>query len=104
VTKDPLDYKGYIAGYWDGVKDTISGKVTEQQSSDIGKLPIHAMKISTRAHNCLLYSGCRYVEDVIALDSNSILTMRNLGSKSASEIANWLAENGVFCSAWMVYL
>ena len=101
---DPLYYKGYITGYRDGVKDAALGKVADGQSSDIGKLPIQAMGLSTRACNCLVYCGCTHVEDVIALSSYAIMSMRNLGPKTASEIARWLTEHGILCSAWAEYL
>lgn len=103
MRKDPLYYEGYIAGYRDGVKDAISGKTDDWQSSELGKLPIHAMAISTRACNCLVRCGCTYVEDVVALSAESIMRMRNLGRKSAAEIAPWLTEHGILCSAWSEY-
>ena len=53
MVKDPNCYNGYIAGYWDGVKDSMSGKASGSQTEGIRKLPIQAMAISTRAKNCL---------------------------------------------------
>lgn len=104
MRREPLYYEGYIAGYRDGVKDAVTGNVTDWKTADIRKMPVRAMALSTRAYNCLMHSGCTYVEDVIALSSCSIMTMRNLGSKTASEIAHWLAEHGIACSAWTEYL
>ena len=33
MSNDPLYKKGYIADYWDGVKDAASGKVTDWQNA-----------------------------------------------------------------------
>lgn len=104
MRENQLYYKGYMAGYQAGVKDTVSGKIADWQSSDIVKLPIRAMGLSTCACNCLNNHGCTYVEDVIGLDSDSIMTMRNLGAKTASEIAGWLTEHGIYFSSWNEYL
>lgn len=102
---DDIAYKqGYIVGYWDGVKDSISGKVTDYQKSDITKLPIKSMEISSRACNCLLHCGCTHVGDVITLSSDAILRMRNLGPKTASEIAQWLIAHDILGSAWSEYI
>lgn len=95
--------RGYLAGYWDGVKDSISGSVTQWQENDIGKLPIQAMGLSSRACNCLVYSGCTYVKDVIALSDDAIIRMRNMGPKTAAEIAGWMIEHGILSSAWSGY-
>lgn len=103
MCKNPICYEAYLAGYRDGVKDVTSGKAVAWQLSDLGKLPIKAMALSTRAYNCLVNCGCTYVEDVIALSSYSIMTMRNLGPKTAAEIAHWLLDHGILSSAWTEY-
>lgn len=102
--KDPIWFKGYIAGYRDGVRDGVSGKTAQWQTSDILKMPIQAMELSSRAYRCLLYSGCEYVEDVIALTDDTIIKMRNLGRKTASEIAEWVTAHGIYHSDWSKYL
>ena len=104
MSNDSLYQKGYIEGYWDGVKDTLSGRVTDWQGSDLAKLPIRSMALSSRACNCLLQCGCTHVGDVIALSSDVILRMRNLGPKTASEIAGWLVEHDILGSAWSEYV
>lgn len=102
--KDSLYQKGYIEGYWDGVKDTVSGKVPNWKKTEIAGLPIKSMELSTRACNCLIHSGCTHVCDVIALSGDAILRMRNLGPKTASEIARWLIERDIFDTAWSEYI
>lgn len=104
MSKDHLYRVGYIAGYWDGVKDAVSGKVNDWQASDTASLPIKAMDISPRAYNCLVMCGCVQVKDVAALSSEEIMRMRNLGSKTAFEIAHWLTMQGILSSAWSEYI
>ena len=96
--------KGYVAGYWAGVQDALSGTVTDWRSSDIRKLPIQAMGISARACNCLLFSGYKHVEDLLSLSGYDIARMRNVGRKTASEIAKWLTEQGILDTAWSEFL
>lgn len=102
--KDSLYYEGYLAGYWDGVKDAVSFKVQDCPSVHNRTLPIHAMALSTRAYNCLTHCGCVYIEDVAALNKETIRRIRNLGTKTASEIANCLIEYGILYSAWSDFL
>ena len=104
MSKDLLYREGYIAGYMDGVKDAVLGKVNDWRASDTASLPIKAMDISTRAYNCLAMCGCVLVKDVADLSSEAILRMRNLGPKTASEIANWLTSQGILSSAWSEYI
>lgn len=102
--EEPLFRKGYIKGYWDGVKDAVSGRVADCQMSDITKIPIRSMGLSSRACNCLTIYGCINVGDIIALRSDNIMRMRNLGSKTAAEIAQWLIDHGILCTAWSEYV
>ena len=96
--------KAYIAGYRDGVADAYSGKVKTPNSNDPHAIPVPVMGLSTRACNCLLYSGCKTVADVLALEDDAIRRMRNLGPKTAAEIAQWLVDHYYFSSAWVQYL
>lgn len=102
--QDQLYYKGYIAGYRDGIRDAYSGQVTKKHEDDIINLPVKAMAISTRSYNCLVRAGCTYIADVVMLSDQTISTMRNMGTKSASEIAHWLDAQGISYSAWRKYL
>lgn len=103
-TKENLYYKGYIAGYRDGICDAACGKNRVNIENDITRLPIIAMALSSRAQNCLHRAGCTYIADVAALSDYTIATMRNLGAKSASEIACWLDAHGICYTAWSKYL
>lgn len=96
--------KGYIAGYQAGVRDAVSGKNTPIHENDVASYPIQAMGLSTRAINCLSQTGCTYVSDVAALSDHTISTLRNMGVKTASEIAQWLYAQGILCGAWVKFL
>lgn len=104
MSKDHVYKKGYAAGYWAGVQDAVSGTVIDLQSSDIRRLPIQAMEISARACNCLIHSGYTHVEDLLSLSHRDIARMRNVGRKTASEIAKWLTEQGILGTAWSEFL
>ena len=67
MIQNPLYQKGYVTGYWDGVKDAISGNVKDCQTSGIANLPIKAMALSSRAYNCLVQCGCVHVKDVVSI-------------------------------------
>ena len=104
VVQKDIYYKGYIAGYKDGIQDGIRGKSITEIDNDICKLPIKAMNLSTRAYNCLIRAGCVYISDVVSISDRTIETIRNLGTKTASEIASCLHGHGITYSAWSKYL
>lgn len=99
---DPY-YRGYIAGYRDGAADAAGGKIKSIEA-DLAQLPIHAMALSARANHCLSRADCQTVADVAALSESTIAVMRNMGSKTAAEIARWLDTHGIHGSAWNRYL
>lgn len=89
-------YKAYVSGYRDGVADAYSGKAKNGISNDPSKIPVPVMGLTARARNCLLMAGCNTAADILALDDDAVRRMRNLGPKTASEIAHWLAEHYYF--------
>ena len=103
IQVDPY-YKGYIEGYREGIIDAASGQTTKKIENDITAFPIKAMGLSTRAYHCLQRAGCTHIIDVVTLSEHTIATMRNLGTKTASEIAYWLDRQGICYSAWNKYL
>ena len=104
ISKESQYYKAYIAGYRDGVADAFSGKVQSLKVNTPEKIPIDVMGLSTRARNCLLRVGCKTVANILALDEHTVITMRNLGSKTAKEIAQWLVDHYYFSNVWIPYL
>ncbi len=103
-SQDYLYYKGYIAGYRDGLKNANECQTLGAIEGDIMNLPIEAMALSARAHNCLYRNGCKYISDVVALSEYTITTARSMGPKTASEIACWLDEHGICYSAWSKFM
>ena len=101
---NPIHYSSYLAGYRDGVRDTLNGKITRIPNNDLAALPLQAMGLSTRATNCLRRAGCSCVADVAALNGQTIATMRNMGIKTATEIARWLHNHHIHCTEWDEYL
>ena len=67
-------------------------------------IPVAVMGLSVRARNCLVRAGCQTLADVLALEEEAVGRMRNLGPKTASEIAHWLADHYYFSSVWVQYL
>lgn len=102
--RNHMYYKGYVAGYRDGLCNAQRDHAKSASGNDWFHMPVQAMDISSRARNCLSLAGCVYVSDVAELSEYSIATMRGLGEKTASEIAHWLDEKGICYSAWCVYL
>ena len=102
--KESQCFKAYIAGYRDGVADAYSGKAKTGISNDPAKIPVPVMGLQTRVCNCLLMAGCQTVADILALDDDAVRRMWNLGPKTASEIAHWLAEHYYFSPVWVQYL
>lgn len=102
--KDSLYYDGYTAGYRKGIRDALSGKVVSVPKKELAELPLDAMKLSTRANNSLYRAGCSCIADVAALNEQTISTMRNIGNKTAMEIARWLDDHQIQHTAWEMYL
>lgn len=95
---------GYLAGYFDGVRDAAGGKLKAGSAESIEQYPAKAMGISQRAINCLTVAGCEFVSDVVGLTEFQIATMRNVGKVTAKEIACWMIQNGIVNSAWSKFL
>lgn len=75
--------KGYAAGYRDGVKQAMEGKVKQLQGCEISDMPIEITGLSTRARHCLIQAGCTDVADAAMLSGQRIGIMRGLGKKTA---------------------
>ena len=104
IQQNSMYRKGYLAGYRDGVASAIRNQSATMVDSDFTSFPISTMALSTRACNCLTRAGCTHIADVVALSEDTISRMRNLGTKTAAEIALWMEANGICYSAWSKYL
>jgi len=105
---DASYYKGYCIGYWDGYQAAMESGLSrgfgKRIENSVGDLPIEAMEISSRARNCLRNAGCSCVADITALSQETLETMRNLGPRTAREIARWLEKQELLLCAWSRYL
>ena len=97
-------YKGYVSGYRMGMRDAMNGYSIDLEHICAGDIPVEAAELSTRVKNCLLFSGCKYLRDVVEFDGKKIRTMRNFGPKGAAEVARYLDSLGIYHSAWNAYL
>ena len=95
--------RGFRHGYQKAINDFLNGKLCTSISQDIAQLPLEAVTLSPRARNCLLRAGCQCLADVYNLSEHQIATMRNLGTKTAAEIADVLAEYGLHLTHWAKY-
>ena len=97
----------YMRGYSDAMEDAETGKDSHMKKVVAGllELPIDEFDLSVRAFNCLKRSGVNKVGDLLTYDTeDSIMRIRNLGRRSAGEIALKLNQQGICNSAWAKFL
>jgi DNA-directed RNA polymerase subunit alpha len=63
---------------------------------EIYRIPLESLALSIRTYNRLKRSGLTMVGQVLSLDSEDLLSIRNFGDKSLHELAERLRERGVF--------
>lgn len=97
---------GYAAGYQACTNDSINGCYHPPFDEDIMNLPLEALNLSSRAYNIFRSKEYPRIRDIVSLDADSIHAMRNLGVKTADEIARALQIAGVRIehTAWHQYL
>lgn len=88
--------------------DEMSRKLEEQVGAAVVDVPnldilIDELDLSVRAYNCLHRAGCHTVEDIVKYckdpDKNGLLGIRNMGRRSAEEVAMRLRSFGIDISA-----
>lgn len=95
---------GYIAGYKDGTNDTVNGRTHSFCDNEELLLPVEVLAISVRSLNCLTRIGCTTIDDVVRISDERILRARNMGRKSADEIARALKQRGIHHTEWDKYI
>lgn len=55
------------------------------------------LDLTVRTHNCMLRAGVETVADILKMNANQLLRVRNLGKKSAEEIITKLETFGFDC-------
>ena len=96
--------QGYLAGYQKALMDYQILPQDSQIPVDIATLPVDHLGLSARAINCLHAAGCRCIADVCGLELLRIQRMRNLGPKTAAEIAGLIVGYGIHHTAWSQFL
>lgn len=96
--------KGYAEGYRHGRIDQENNVDYSYGPEDLLAQPIEYLNLSTRAQQCLFYRHCETVGDAVRLSEETIRTTRNLGKKSADEIARKLRAAGAQGSDWDQFL
>ena len=95
---------GYKAGYENGVEDAKKALVKDFAPEALIEQPIEVLNLSVRSYNCLRYNGCVRIKDVLKFNERDILRIRNLGPKSADEIARALHACGIKFTQWDKFL
>lgn len=96
--------KGYADGYRHGKTDGENNITYSYGPEDLLAQPIQYLNLSTRSQQCMFSLRCETVGDVVRLTEEQIMRTRNLGKKSADEIARKLQAVGVVGSAWDQFL
>lgn len=91
---------GYLAGYQKALQDYHIIPRDAHIPVEIQTLPLDSLGLSSRAVNCLHAAGCHCIGDVCKLESSQIMRMRNLGPKTAAEIAALLLGYNIHHTAW----
>ena len=104
MEKEQAYHKGYLAGYWRGVEDCISGKTGTQMEPELLDCPIQFLNLSKRPFNSLDRAGYRSIRDIVSLSQQEIRKIRGLGIKGLHEIAGALWDHGIQDSAWSEWL
>lgn len=88
--------------------DGMSQELEEQVGAAVVDMPaldisIDELDLSVRAYNCLHRAGCHTVEDIVKYckdpDKNGLCGIRNMGRRSAEEVAARLRSFGIDISA-----
>lgn len=96
--------KGYRDGYRHGRTDAENNVAFSYGPEDLLSQPIQYLNLSTRAQQCMFGFGCKTVGDIVRLTEEQIMRTRNLGKKSADEIARKLNAAGAKGSPWDQFL
>jgi DNA-directed RNA polymerase subunit alpha len=64
-------------------------------SVDLLLKPIDEMELSVRAHNCLINSGIKRIVDLVNLDEEQGLNIKNFGKKSLAEVKESMKSLGL---------
>jgi DNA-directed RNA polymerase subunit alpha len=94
-----MKHLGYIAGVSEEmlVKPVVEDEPVSQISSEVAETPIESLDLSVRVFNSLKRTGISNVGDVIELlnkGEEAMLSIRNFGDKSLTELKAKMIEKG----------
>lgn len=96
-----LLFDEYVRGYNAGFEDAEKGGTNYVSSYHSHHLNMEDLDLSVRSFNCLKRAGINTLEDIINITNpDAIMRIRNLGRKSAVEIAEKLLRLGICNEAW----
>jgi DNA-directed RNA polymerase subunit alpha len=67
-------------------------KELNEHIENFGEIEIEYLDLSVRSFNCLKRGGINKIEDILKLDYNAIIRVRNLGRRSVMEIEEKVNE------------
>lgn len=85
--------EGYIIGHEEGLAHKKPNPEIHPRVMDLDDLDL-----SVRAHNVLWRAGKRNVLDILAMDYDGLMRLRNAGAKTVAEIITCLENEGFDCS------
>lgn len=101
---DKKDTGSYIKDYRQGCLDGYRNGAGQECLTDIPDLPLEYMGLSARARNCLTLAGMERIRDVASASRAKIQYMRQLGPKSADEVARALRAMSIRGTDWDLFL
>ena len=96
--------RGYMDGYYQGVKDANEGKTKPGVSVNIVELPIEALSLSVGAVQCLRNAGIEKIAELLVLDEKNIKHVPKLWTRRRQEIATGLNRYQICNEVWEYYL
>lgn len=96
--------RGYMDGYYQGVKDANEGKTKPGVSVNIVELPVEALSLSVGAVQCLRNAGIEKIAELLVLDEKNIKHVPKLWTRRRQEIATGLNHYQICNEVWEYYL
>lgn len=103
----PMLHSEYTRGYRDGIEDATKAEGDKKYLIDekILQTPISDVDMSVRSYNILKMASINKLGDILAFNTvEAICSMKNMGKKSAAEIAKILRDHGICNKAWAHFL
>jgi DNA-directed RNA polymerase subunit alpha len=87
--RNTVDVGGVVGGVDGPVSSVDSSNTIPQQIMD---MPVDALELSTRTHNCLRRADIATIGQILQMDEKQLKAVRNLGEKSLEEIKDRVRE------------